>query len=142
MLFTKPLDSDSIISCFLKRAMIIKNSADIHWTKNFGDSAFSNRLVLPGRDGCRVKVTRFVGKMGYELNDICNETDETIYVESGEVRLEFNFRNDVSRKSFHHVTSETVVHIPAGEKYNLRVVRECALICMFSAAVTLLPDDN
>lgn len=117
--------------------IIAKARLESHFTRDFGGGAFSHRVILPGPDQCRVKVTRFIAPPGFMAQDIKYDTDETVFVVSGSIRL---VCDGVTRDL---VTGECY-HVPAGEAYDVEVKEPSVLICFFSQAGPAgpLPDNN
>ena len=117
--------------------MVVKQPREYHFTKHFGEVAFSHRVILPGRDDSRGKVTMFFGNSGCRLDDIRNDVDETVYIRLGVVMIE-------CEGSLWHLEAGSFYVVPAGQVYSIEV--ECdgtEAICFYSQAEDgTLPQDE
>lgn len=117
--------------------IVIRPFGEKYFTKKFGDGVFSDRVILPGPDGCRVKATHFYSKAGFEAKDICYTVDETVYVVKG--RFLITVGHDI-----YELGPGSTYFVPAGLKYSVKVLEEGTLFCVFSQAGPNgpLPDDE
>ncbi|MDO8594439.1 MAG: hypothetical protein Q7R93_02910 [bacterium] len=108
--------------------MVIKQPDQKHFTKHFGKDGFSHRVILPGRDESRVKVTRFLGREGAKFLGVKNQVDETVVVTRGLVEI---FTPEETTLRLH---AGGTYYLPAGETYTLTCLKESRLVCIFSQA--------
>lgn len=119
--------------------MITKTSGEFHFKKDYGQTVgVSLRIILPRADGCRIKATRFYGRKGALVQGISYTNDETVFVTIGSIEV---WQGDDESTSTRLETG-SCYHVRAGESYNMRVVEQCILLCVFSPAVGPLPDDE
>lgn len=117
--------------------IIHKRKGQAHFAKDFGGGTASDRIVLPGPDGCRVKVTMFRPKAGFSARDIVYPVDETVHAVAGRTRVHRSDGTDFALE-----TGDTYF-VPAGTTYGLTALTDGALLCVFSAAADgPLPDDQ
>lgn len=117
--------------------MIIKHDGDTHFAKDYGALGSSRRIVLPSVDGCRVKVTEFTGNAGERAEGIEYAVDETVFVFSGHIELEFRSPDGPTQ-----LGAGDVYHVPAGTEHDLTVLQDCKLRCVYSAVGDKVPDDE
>lgn len=116
--------------------IIIKPLDDVHFRKEFEKGAWSDRIILPGKDKCRVKVTKFFSPAGLDFNDILYACDETVLCLEGQFKITIEGETVILNQG------ETY-HVPAGTTYDVSVKKEGMLYCTFSAGKDgTLPDDK
>ena len=109
--------------------MEIKRKGYSHFTTEWRCGAKSDRVLLPGPDGVRVKVTHLRAPVGAEWLEISYPVDETCIILSGEVVLTLSDSSQVT------LTAGDVFHVPADEVYTLNVdTQSVELFCVFSQA--------
>ncbi len=113
-----------------------KSRGGEHFVKDFGGGSCSARIVLPGPDNARVKVTRFMPKAGFELEDIVYTCDETVHLVSGSVAL------TVSENETLLLQAGDVFFVPAGISYRISVTADSEAICVFSQGEDGAMPDN
>lgn len=118
--------------------IVIKTGGKAHFPKPFGDDGtFSDRIILPGSDECRVKVTRFVPKPGFSANSIVYPYDETVYIVNGNMTI------CLSDGSTVELGAGDIFHVPAGEVYGINILADTIAVCVFSAGEDgTLPDNE
>lgn len=118
--------------------IVVKQSGERHFTKEFGRGTVSHRRLLPGRDNCRVKVTEFIPQRGFTPGQaIVHPVDEVVYVIEGRVRIESEGKTfDVFEGGFYFT--------PAGTPTTFTAVEPSRVLCVFSQAGPdgPLPDDE
>ena len=107
--------------------MIVKQRGEKHFTIPLGPKAVSDRVLLPGKDACRVKVTVFRPRKGFEAEAVSYPYDETVIVEKGLVALS-------SPDGERVLGPRSGWHVPAGEEYSIEVLEDSVLVCLFSQA--------
>jgi quercetin dioxygenase-like cupin family protein len=117
--------------------MIVKRHNNDHFTRRFSNVSTSARMILPGRDGVRVKVTEFVAEGEDRFEDVSYPFDETVRIIAGSATiLERSGR-------IHGVLPGDTYHVPAGESYSIYFMPGTRAVCFFSqAADGTLPDDK
>jgi len=117
--------------------MVVKGPGQKHFTKDFGNGTVSDRVMLPGPDKSRVKVTRFMPKAGFETDGIVYKVDETVFVDEGNLKVCFD------GITVHEINPGGMYYVPAGNSYALKVLTDSVLTCVFSPAENgTLPDDD
>ena len=86
--------------------MVAKQPTQKHFTKRFGGGTVSDRVILPKRDKCRVKLTKFRPRTGFTLRHVVDPVDGP-----GASYL-----------------------VPAGQKRTITVLKTGLFICFFSRA--------
>ncbi|MBI4049680.1 MAG: ectoine synthase [Candidatus Doudnabacteria bacterium] len=121
--------------------MVVKHFGKVHHTKQFDIGTFSHRVILPGPDGCSVKVTTFHGADGQRFAEISYLVDETVWILKGSVMLWTVTADKVEYQGT--LSAGSTYHVPAGEKYELCVLEELDAVCFFSPAIGgPLPDND
>lgn len=116
--------------------ILARQRGQVHFTKSFGEGTESDRVLLPGKDGCRVKVTIFRPKANFKATGIRYPYDETFYVIRGAMTATVN--GEVIPLS-----TGATFHVPAGDVYDLEVDVDSVVHCTFSAGPNgELPDDD
>ena len=116
--------------------MFVKKIGERHFTKKFKGGSFSDRVILPGRDPSRVKVTKFTGAYGEKFDGVSNPIDETVIVHRGVLKIEHG-------GATYHVGGGDMYHVPAGETYSVEILVETEATCIFSqAADGTLPENE
>ena len=108
--------------------LVVKPFGQKHFTKKFGDGVFSDRLILPGPDGARVKVTQFYFVDGFEMDNIVYDVDETVFAHSGLIQI------SVDGEITQELGPGGTYYVPAGTKYSVRAPKGGMLFCVFSQA--------
>lgn len=116
--------------------IVIKKSAQAHFAKDFGGGTTSDRLILPGPDSCRVKVTIFRPKAGFSARDIRYACDETVHALSGRTALHLADGAQVL------LDAGDTYYVPAGTAYGVTAVTDGELFCVFSQAADGGMPDN
>ncbi len=116
--------------------MVFRNAGTEWFVKNLGGGATSRRLILPGKDSCRVKATAFSAPAGWNSGNFDNLTDETVLVLSGACYV------GLAGEEGRRMTAGAVWHAAAGEVYSVMVVDDVELFCVFSPSGEQLPDDE
>jgi len=116
--------------------VIVKKANELpHHIKHF-NSAESDRVILPGIDQCRVKVTRFKFEGSFRGDNIMYPYDETVFVVSGELRISWPGKYAV-------LHSGDIYHVPAGTTYSAMAIQGGEAICVFSAGSDgILPNNE
>ena len=117
--------------------MIIKYPRQRHFTLDFGAGTVSHRVILPGRDGCRVKVTKFNPNAGFCPGEgMRHETDGVVYVLDGRIKF-------ISRDQVEILDTGAMYYTPAGVPTTMTAIEDSRLLCVFFPAEGgPLPDDN
>ena len=117
--------------------MVIKSATQVpYFTKHFDGGNFSHRLILPGRDASRVKVTQFTGRVGTKFENVHSPTDETVYLIEGRVKI-------TNSEGIYEIEAGGVYYIPAGEVFSLEFLRLSEGLCVYSqAADGTLPENE
>lgn len=123
--------------------MIIRKAGTEWVVKDFGRGAKSRRLILPGRDGCDVKVTEFSAPKGWESEeDIFYEQTEVVRVLSGQVKLTLGEIPLTSQEWEKILGPGDVYVVRARESYAVEVLEDLLLYCVFCPQPGPLPDDE
>lgn len=122
----------------MKKELIIKKTGKAHFVKDFGGGTTSERLILPEKDDCRVKVTMFRPKAGFLIESgIVYSCDETVYVVTGQLKLHLVDGSIVA------LNTGDSYHVPAGISYGVTALTDSQMLCVFSAADdSTLPDNQ
>ena len=124
----------------MKDGIVIKHDGRFHHTREFEQDgrrvAWSDRILLPGPDGCNVKLTRFRCQPGAFFEGITYSVDETVCVVQGTMEIW------VEGGDRHWLSAGATYHVRAGIAYNVKVDTYLILICFFSAVGDILPDDK
>lgn len=120
-----------------KKNLVIKKHGQPHFVKDFGGGTTSERVMLPEADGCRVKITKFRPKAGFEVKEgIVYNCDETVIVTAGQLRLHLDDGSQVD------IGPGDSYHVPAGTSYGVTALTDGEVTCVFSAAADgTLADD-
>ncbi len=120
-----------------KKELVVKKGGDHHFVKDFGGGTTSERVMLPEADGCRIKITKFRPKAGFEVKEgIVYNCDETVFVVAGQIRLHLDNGQQVD------IGPSDSYHVPAGTSYGVTALSDGEVLCVFSAAADgTLPDD-
>lgn len=116
--------------------IVVKHGGEKHFTKTFAPGTTSDRVILPGPDGVRVKVTRFKPAAGFRADKIEYDVDETVCLLSGAATIYLTNGNAVN------LQAGDVYHVPAGVIYSICVKADAQMICVFSPAVGPLPSNE
>ena len=116
--------------------IITKTPRKKHFTKDFGDGTIAHRVILPGRDDCRAKVTKFNPKAGFcPGENVVHKTDELVYVLEGRIRI-------VSGDQIEILNTGAMYYTPAGTPTTMRALEDSRLLCVFFPVKDgPLPDD-
>ncbi len=116
--------------------MLIKQKGEKHFTKQFEGGSFSHRVLLPGRDPSRVKVTELTGLTGRSFLDISYPVDETVRIITGRVKISW-------KGGEQKIGAGGTYFVSAGEIYTLEFIQDTVAICVFSQAANgTLPEDE
>jgi len=114
----------------------VKNPGEKHFTRRFSGGSFSHRVILPGRDSSRVKVTDFTGVAGEKFEGVSYPVDETVRITRGRVRIE-------TSTDIWETMAGATYYVFAGEVYSIEFKEDTEAICFFSqAADGTLPSDE
>lgn len=107
-----------------------------HFTKDFGGDTVAHRVILPGRDCCRIKVTKFNPKAGFcPGKNVTHDTDELVYVLEGIVGIASGDQTEI-------LGTGGMYYAPAGTPTTMRALEDSRLLCVFFPAKDgPLPDD-
>lgn len=120
--------------------LLVKVGAFRHFTRHFEGGSFSDRVILPGSDRCRVKVTYFVGAKGQRFDNLSHPFDETVRIIKG--LAEIGWSQGYAALAHQLVPGDTF-HVPAGDTYSIEFVTDLEAVCFFSqAADGTMPDDE
>lgn len=121
------LQYGAVTDFLLGGVMIIKQVGNKHFTKSFNCGATSDRVVLPGVDGVRVKNTHLFAPVGAEWLEISYPVDETVILSSGKARVTQGETQTI-------IIAGACYVVPAGEVYTLNILEESEIWCVFSQA--------
>ena len=117
-------------------SMVVKRSGERHFTKRFDGGSFSHRVIVPGLDKSRVKVTDFTGPTGESFKDVSYPYDETVRVTRGWMTITVG-------DQMWDIPAGGTYYVPAGEVYSIHIFHEVDAICFFSqGADGTMPDDE
>ena len=117
--------------------ILVKKKAEPHFTKEFDGRTTSDRIILPEKDECRVKVTMFRPKAGFTIGNIVYPCDETVHMVAGRLRITLADGTDVD------LEEGDTYFVPAGFSYSLSAVEDGEALCVFSQAGDgPLPDNS
>lgn len=119
--------------------MLFKQEGWKHFTRKYDPLlSYSHRVILPGREPSRVKVTEFHGVKGEVFEDITYPVDETVRIISGRVRLLSGKLDEVT------INAGGTYYVPAGDPpYTITILEDTVAVCFFSeAADGALPEDE
>ena len=108
--------------------ILVKKNGEAHFTKEFDGRTTSDRIILPEADDCRVKVTMFRPKVGFAVEHIVYDCDETVYMVSGELRITLSDGTNVD------LVKGDTYFVPAGCTYGLSTTADGEALCVFSQA--------
>lgn len=106
--------------------MIYRPEGAIHFRKDLGQRAHSDRRILPSPDGVSVKLTDFFAPKGTFFPQVVVSVPETVYVVSGRVVI------TVEGKGPYVLTTGDVCHIPGNEVHSFHAEADSRLICFYS----------
>lgn len=117
-------------------SIIAKRAGQKHFTFPVAPNVGSDRVVLPTKDGCRLKITRFRPLTGFVAENIIYPWDESVFVANGAIVVRSEDTLPVQ------LNQGSVYVIPANTKYTLVVQMSSVLICTFSAVPGGPPVDD
>ncbi|MEZ4087835.1 MAG: cupin domain-containing protein [Candidatus Gracilibacteria bacterium] len=118
-------------------SVVCKQAGAVHFNKDFGGGASSDRLILPAVDGCGVKVVKFNFVKGFKAQGVVQDCDETVYIVSGCVII-----SDEQGESY-KLTAGATYHAPGGVSYNVEAETDGAAICVLTRSTDGgMPDDD
>jgi len=116
--------------------MVAKQPTQKHFTKRFGGGTVSDRVILPKRDKCRVKLTKFRPRTGFTLRNVADQVDEVVYVVRGQIKVTQGRKAAIFGPGASYL-------VPAGQKRTITVLKTGLFICFFSrAGHGPVPDDG
>ena len=107
--------------------MLVRNPGERHFTRRFDGGSFSHRVILPGRDLSRVKVTEFTGCKGGKFAEVSYPVEETVRITRGRVRI-------TTSTNIWETMAGATYYVPAGEVYSIEFKEETEAVCFFSQA--------
>lgn len=117
--------------------IVSKKNGEGHFTNPLGGGTTSRRVILPGPDACRVKVTCVHQKEGFHADRLINDVDETVYVVEGQLTLHGAGGMDTE------CGPGDTFHVRAGVPFGVTARTDGILNCVFSqAADGTMPNDK
>ena len=105
--------------------MIVKQPGQKHFTKDFGDSTVSDRIIVGALDGCEAEVRIFRPKAGFCPGiNVTHSKDETVYVLEGKIQITGGVVT--------HVLGPTGLYFcEAGTPTTFLAVEDSVILCVF-----------